>query len=67
MCMYLNIGNSGFDSVRRSGFIDKTDTIAFMNSVLNTEHRYVCVTRARRFGKSITAKMLCAYYDQFGV
>lgn len=62
--MYLNIGNSGFDSVRRSGFVDKTDTIAFMNGVLNTEHRYVCVTRARRFGKSITAKMLCAYYDQ---
>lgn len=35
-----------------------------MNSVLDTEHRYVCVTRARRFGKSMIAKMLCAYYDK---
>lgn len=64
MGLYLNLGNEGFASARRSDYVDKTSTIVFMNEVLNTERRYVCVTRARRFGKSMAAKMLCAYYDQ---
>ena len=64
MGLYLNLGNEGFASARRSNYVDKTSTIAFMNGVLNTEQRYVCLTRARRFGKSMAAKMLCAYYDQ---
>lgn len=34
-----------------------------MNQVMNTENRFVCVTRARRFGKSVAVKMLNAYYD----
>ena len=29
-----------------------------------TERRFSCVSRCRRFGKSMAAKMLCAYYDQ---
>lgn len=29
-----------------------------------TENRYMCVTRARRFGKSVAVKMLNAYYDR---
>ena len=32
--------------------------------MLNSENRYSCVTRCRRFGKSMAAKMLCAYYDR---
>lgn len=64
MGFYLNIGNEGFASARRSNYVDKSAAIEFMNGVLDTEHRYVCVTRARRFGKSMAAKMLCAYYDK---
>lgn len=36
----------------------------YINKTLNTESRYSCVTRCRRFGKSMAAKMLCAYYDK---
>ncbi len=38
--------------------------IAYINSTLNTGNRLTCVTRPRRFGKSIAANMLCAYYDK---
>jgi len=45
-------------------YVDKTDMIAYMNTVLSTPKKYVCVSRPRRFGKSLTAKMLSAYYDR---
>ena len=64
MGTYINLGNSGFQSVRNSEYIDKSGLIAAVNSTLNTEHRCSCVTRCRRFGKSLAAKMLNAYYDQ---
>jgi len=61
---YINKGNDGFASVRKSNFVDKSMLIAEVNSVLCTEDRYMCVTRARRFGKSVAIKMLNAYYDK---
>lgn len=61
---YLNGGNSGFASVRKSIYIDKTEMIAFINSTLGTADKLTCVSRPRRFGKSFAAKMLCAYYDK---
>lgn len=38
--------------------------IAYTNSVLNTSDAYICNSRPRRFGKSITANMLAAYYSR---
>lgn len=64
MGTYLNLGNSGFQSVRNSEYVDKSELISVVNSTINTEQRCSCVTRCRRFGKSVAAKMLCAYYDQ---
>lgn len=61
---YLNIGNAGFASVRKGTYVDKTGMISFINSVLGTKDKLVCVSRPRRFGKSIAAQMLCAYYDK---
>ena len=63
MGVYINIGNDGFVSARRSEYVDKSGLIAYVNSTLSTEQRFSCVTRCRRFGKSLAAKMLCAYYD----
>jgi len=64
MGMYINIGNSGFQSSRNSEYVDKSGLIRIVNGSLFTERRYSCVTRCRRFGKSMAAKMLNAYYDQ---
>lgn len=45
-------------------FVDKTEMILYLNSILNTQQRFVSVSRPRRFGKSIAADMVCAYYDR---
>ena len=63
MGAYINIGNAGFQSARNSEYVDKSGLIAVVNATLNTEQRFSCVTRSRRFGKSMAAKMLYAYYD----
>ena len=64
MADIINIGNEGFASARRSRYVDKSGLIGFVNRTLCSEDKFICVTRARRFGKSMAAKMLCAYYDQ---
>lgn len=47
-----------------SFYIDKTDFIACMNQNVRTTNKFICFTRPRRFGKTITAKMLSAYYSK---
>ena len=65
MGIYFNPGNEGFKSALRSKiYIDKTGLLEYTNSVLETEQRYMCINRPRRFGKSIAAEMMVAYYDK---
>ena len=65
MGSYLNPGNAAFrGSLRSQIYIDKTGLIDKLNSMLGTEQKYVCVSRPRRFGKSMAANMLAAYYDR---
>lgn len=65
MGIYFNPGNEGFKRVLRSKiYIDKTRLLEYTNSVLETEQSYICVSRPRRFGKSIAAEMLVVYYDK---
>ena len=64
MGTYINRGNIEFCDIVSHEYIDKSGLIPFINATLNTEQRYSCVTRCRRFGKSMAAKMLCAYYDK---
>ena len=63
MGLYINKGNEGFQSSRNSEYVDKSGLIAVVNRTLFTEQRFTCVSRCRRFGKSMAAKMLAAYYD----
>ena len=65
MGQYLNPGNAGFErAVRSQIYVDKTEMLDYLNSVLDTEQGYVCVSRPRRFGKSIAARMVAAYYSK---
>lgn len=65
MGIYLNPGNQNFQMALNSEiFVDKTEMILFLNSVINTQQRFVSVSRPRRFGKTMAADMLCAYYDR---
>lgn len=65
MGIYLNPKNKGFqEAVCSEIYVDKTELIAYTNKCLNTEEKYICVSRPRRFGKSMTLKMLAAYYSR---
>ena len=64
MGIYIDKGNGAFRQVRNSEYIDKSGLIAVVNKTLFTEQKFTCVTRSRRFGKSMAAKMLAAYYDR---
>ena len=64
MGYYINVGNIGFQRSRNGEYVDKSGLISNVNSTLFTERSFSCVSRCRRFGKSMAAKMLCAYYDQ---
>ena len=64
MGTYINKGNKAFRDIVSHEYVDKTSLIPLINANLNSESRYSCVTRCRRFGKSMAAKMLCAYYDK---
>ena len=63
MGKYLNPTRRGFEIARNSKiYVDKTGLIQHTNSVLDSEQRFICVSRPRRFGKSMAAQMLLAYY-----
>ena len=64
MGTYINIGNAGFQRARNSEYVDKSMLISVVNKTLFTERQFSCVSRCRRFGKSMAARMLYAYYDQ---
>lgn len=61
---YLNPGSDGFRKMVNSEiYIDKTGMLKYTNRVLDTMQGYLCVSRPRRFGKSMAAAMLAAYYS----
>ena len=45
-------------------FVDKTDFIGKMSAKINADKRLFAITRPRRFGKTVTAHMLSAYYSK---
>lgn len=65
MGIFVNPDDSAFQVALNSEiYVDKTGLIKYTNRVLNTLQSYICNSRLRRFGKSITANMLTAYYSR---
>ena len=65
MGMFVNPDNSAFQVALNSEiYVDKSGLIKYTNKVLNTLQGYICNSRPRRFGKSVTANMLTAYYSR---
>lgn len=61
----LSKNDEFYNAVKNSKiYVDKTEMLNFTNSVLGGEHRNICVSRPRRFGKSMAANMLVAYYSK---
>ena len=65
MGVFVNPGNEAFAVALNSEiYVDKTELLTYTNKVMNTLQGYICNSRPRRFGKSITANMLTAYYSK---
>ena len=66
MGIYLNPTNDNFvETIRTGTYIDKTMLIEETNRRLgNNNFKLVCISRPRRFGKSIAEDMLAAYYSK---
>ncbi|MBQ0128495.1 MAG: AAA family ATPase [bacterium] len=65
MGIYLNPNNVLLQRARKSEiFIDKSMMIAELNKLVDTENNFLCISRPRRFGKSMMGNMISAYYSK---
>ena len=65
MGIYLNPGNVGFQKTLSADiYVDKSMLISELNKFIDKSNKYICVSRPRRFGKTIATNMLCAYYSK---
>lgn len=65
MGIYLNPENENFKEILRSEiYVDKTMMISKINRFMDTNNKYICVSRPRRFGKTYASNMLSAYYSR---
>lgn len=65
MGRFVNPDNSAFKVALNSRiYIDKTRLLTLTNQALDTDEAFICNSRPRRFGKSVTANMLTAYYSK---
>ncbi len=65
MGIYLNPGNENFKSMSSAEiFVDKSMMIAAINDFMDKDNKYVCLSRPRRFGKTMAGEMLSAYYSK---
>jgi len=65
MGIYLNPGAKALQQARKSEiYVDKSGLIARLNRIVDARERFICVSRPRRFGKTMAADMVCAYYDR---
>ena len=49
------------EDIQSEIYVDKTGMIALLNRMIDTEQKYVCVSRPRRFGKSVFLSMMRTY------
>jgi len=65
MGIYLNPSNVGFKEILAANiYVDKTMLISELNKFIDNKKKYICISRPRRFGKTIASNMLCAYYSK---
>jgi len=67
MTYFINkkiINNSFTEAFNSDYFVDKTELISKINKLISTNSKFLCITRPRRFGKTINAMMLESYYSK---
>ena len=67
MTYFLNASikhNSFTEVANYKYFVDKSGLIEKINKNIKTPGKYICITKPRRFGKTINAMMLASYYSK---
>ena len=65
MGIYLNPKNENFTSILKADiYVDKTMMLKVLNGFIDKGNKYICVSRPRRFGKTIAQNMIAAYYSK---
>ncbi|MDY4520635.1 MAG: AAA family ATPase [Bacteroidales bacterium] len=65
MGIYVNPGNRLFScDIDSDLYVDKSLMICELNNHINKTHRFLCMSRARRFGKTMMASLMTAYYSK---
>ena len=65
MGIYLNPDNENFRRVLSADiYVDKTGMLSELNRFIDTGNNYICISRPRRFGKTIAGNMINAYYSK---
>ena len=65
MGIYINPGNENLKKALNSEiFVDKSLFISKISKFLNTEQRFICVSRPRRFGKTMIGNLMKAYFSK---
>lgn len=65
MGIYINPGSDMYElALNTESYVDKSGWISYLNTRVSTEKRFLCVSRPRRFGKTMAANMISAYYDR---
>jgi len=63
MGQYVNPGTDKFEmSLNSEIYVDKSNLIAETNKLIRTLQRFICISRPRRFGKTMALDMLASYY-----
>ncbi|MBP5609009.1 MAG: AAA family ATPase [Lachnospiraceae bacterium] len=60
--------NPGYENFRRTLaadiYVDKTMMLSVLNRFIDKGNNYVCISRPRRFGKTIAQNMIASYYSK---
>ena len=61
----VNPGNILFtEDLNSKIYVDKSEMVVDLNEYYRTGDKYICVSRARRFGKTMMTNLLSAYYSK---
>ncbi len=65
MGIYVNPGDTMFRySLNSKIYVDKSLMINELNEAIGTDDRFICMSRARRFGKTMMTNLMAAYYSK---
>lgn len=65
MGIYVNPGNENFtEALHADIYVDKTMMLDVLNQFMDRRNKYICISRPRRFGKTIAQNMISAYYSK---